>query len=66
MAGKARQSGYEVVPLPSTPTVETLDFALWRIESEIKKAVAIGGLDYLPQPSAPVDPDQLIDDDLDR
>jgi hypothetical protein len=55
-------SGYKVSALPSMPTVETIDDALWRIESEIKKAVASGAVDEQPEPSAPLDPDRLAED----
>jgi hypothetical protein len=56
------EGGYETVELPSMPTVEDLDVALWRIESEITKAVASGALEEEPEPSAPVDPDWLAED----
>jgi hypothetical protein len=58
----ASKTGYERVILPSMPTVETIDDALWRIESEIKKSVSSGALQEEPEPSAPMDPDQLADD----
>jgi hypothetical protein len=57
--------GYAVVDLPAMPTVEGIDDALWRIESEIKNAVASGALHEEPAPSAPMDPDQLADDPAD-
>jgi len=56
------KGGYETVGLPAMPTVEDLDVALWRIESEITKAVASGALEEEPESSAPVDPDRLADD----
>jgi hypothetical protein len=52
-------SGYESVELPNMPAVESIDNALWRIESEINAAVAAGQLDEIPEPSAPLDLDQL-------
>ncbi len=59
---RADEGGYEIVDLPLMPTVEDLDAALWRIESEINKAVASGALEEEPEPSAPVDPDRLAED----
>jgi hypothetical protein len=56
------QRGYEAANLPAMPTVEDLDIALWRIESEIKKAVDSGALEEEPEPSAPVDPNSLAED----
>jgi hypothetical protein len=56
------ESGYEAAELPTMPTVEDLDVALWRIESEITMAVASGALEEEPEPSAPVDPDRLAED----
>jgi len=56
------EGGYETVELPAMPTVEDLDVALWRIESEITKAVASGALEEEPESSAPVDPDRLAED----
>jgi hypothetical protein len=59
---KGDGSGYEAVTLPAMPTVEGIDDALWRIESEIKNSVSSGALQEEPEPSAPMDPDQLADD----
>jgi hypothetical protein len=54
--------GYEPVELPLTAGVETIDIALYRIESEIDKAIA-SGIHRLPAASAaPVDPDRLTGD----
>lgn len=61
----ASQSGYERVALPNMPAVETIDDALWRIESEIEQAVASGVSQREPEPSAPMDPDQLAGDPSD-
>jgi hypothetical protein len=55
--------GYEAVALPSSSHVETLDVALWRIESEISAAIARGALNEKIQPASPVDPNELIDDE---
>jgi hypothetical protein len=54
--------GYESVSLPDMPAVETIDNALWRIESEIQKAIASGAIEEIPEPSAPMELDQLSDD----
>jgi hypothetical protein len=55
--------GYVPVELPLTPGVETIDTALYRIESEIERALSTGA--HL-QPAAPTDPilntDRLFDD----
>jgi hypothetical protein len=56
-------TGYVPVHLPANPHVESLDVALWRIESEIGKAIARGALEEKVTPAAPVDPDQLIPDE---
>ncbi len=56
-------SGYRPVALPDGSAVEDLDTALWRIESEIADATAGGALTANFEPSAPVDPDLLLDDD---
>lgn len=58
----ADRTAYEPVELPEDSNVEDLDIALWRIESEINKAMAEGALNEKIQPAAPVDPDQLEDD----
>jgi hypothetical protein len=63
---KPQEDGYELASLPDMPSVETIDVALWRIESEISKAVAAGSLSEEPETSAPIDVDQLADDDLDE
>jgi hypothetical protein len=54
--------GYERVVLPNMPSVETIDDALWRVESEINQAVSSGALQQEHESSAPMDPDQLADD----
>jgi hypothetical protein len=56
------RTGYEVVPLPDGSTVEGLDTALWRIETEIEDAMAAGVLDEDVEPSAPIDPGRLLVD----
>lgn len=56
-------SGYEEVPLTLTHGVETIDNALYRIESEIEKALRSGSYHSTPDPAAPVDPDALVDDE---
>lgn len=60
-------TGYVLVPLPAAdPSSESrvveLDDALWRIESEIRKAVSRGLGEQVPDLAAPVDPDQLAPD----
>lgn len=58
-------NGYELVKLPSTKSavqVVELDNALWQIESEIKKAKRKKLDKVKSEPAAPVDPDQLADD----
>lgn len=57
-------SGYVPVALPEGSAVESIDEALWRIESEIAEALRRGVLTERIVPSAPVDPDQLLADDL--
>lgn len=57
------EDGYELVTLPDVPTVETIDAALWRIETEIKEAISGGALDEAEEPAAPIDLAQLTDDD---
>lgn len=54
--------GYVPVALPGGPSVETLDVALWRIESEISEAIESGAAREPIEPSAPVDADELIPD----
>jgi len=55
-------TGYEPVELPAASTVETLDDALWRIESEIKKAIADGAVQEKAESAAPIDLDELEPD----
>lgn len=55
--------GYEEVPLSLTAGVETLDSALYRIESEIEQALASGVYQRRAESSAPHDPQTLIDDE---
>lgn len=55
-------TAYEPVELPEGSNVEDVDLALWRIESEISKAIAAGALQEKIEPAAPVDPDQLEPD----
>jgi hypothetical protein len=57
------EDGYESVTLPDVPTVETIDAALWRIETEIKEAASSGALEEEPEPATPVDLNLLTDDD---
>jgi len=59
---KPGEDGYEPVILPDVPTVETVDVALWRIETEIKEAVATRIPDEEPEAAAPIDIDRLTDD----
>ncbi|MEN3281500.1 MAG: hypothetical protein V7607_2640 [Solirubrobacteraceae bacterium] len=59
-------TGYVAAPLPPSPHVESLDVALWRIESEIGKAIARGALHETVTPAAPVDPAELVGDDADN
>lgn len=56
-------TGYQEVPLTLTPDVETLDSALYRIESEIDQALQSGSYRRRGEPSAPIDPETLIDDE---
>ena len=49
-------SGYEPIDLELTPGVETLDVALYRIESEIEKAFASGIYKQHEDSAAPVRP----------
>ena len=58
----AARRGYEPVALPDGSTVEDIDTALWRIESEINEALGSGALNAPIETSAPVDPDSLLDD----
>lgn len=58
----AEATGYEPVELPENSNIENLDNALWRIESEINKAMAEGALKERIKPAAPIDPDQLEPD----
>ena len=60
------EDGYESVTLPDMPTVETIDVALWRIETEIKEAVTNRTPIAEPEPAAPIDLDQLADDEPDQ
>jgi hypothetical protein len=55
-------TGYEPVDLPESSNIEDLDTALWRLESEINKAMGRGVLDETIAPSAPIDPDELEPD----
>lgn len=57
--------GYELLDLPDMPNVETIDVALWRIESEIVNAVESGVYELKSEPAAPVDLDQLAGDAAD-
>jgi len=59
---RADGRGYEPVNLNLTAGVETIDVALYRIESEIDKAIASGAHNRPATPGAPVDPDTLFDD----
>ena len=61
----SEEDSYEQVTLPDMPTVETIDVALWRIETEINEAVASGTPKVRPEPAAPVDLDQLVEDEPD-
>jgi hypothetical protein len=56
-------TGYRPVPLPDGSRVENIDAALWRIESEIADASASGAVSVPVEPSAPVDPALLLEDD---
>ncbi|HYV15976.1 MAG TPA: hypothetical protein VE972_08140 [Conexibacter sp.] len=53
---------YVPVPLPDGATVETIDVALWRIESEIGEAIESGALAEQVETAAPVDPVELEPD----
>ncbi|MEA2137069.1 MAG: hypothetical protein QOG56_219 [Solirubrobacteraceae bacterium] len=57
---RADGGGYEPVDLPLTAGVETIDIALYRIESEIDKAIASGSHKRPEASAAPVDPDGLV------
>jgi hypothetical protein len=57
------EDGYVPIRLPEGSTVESIDEALWRIESEIAEAIRRGALSEQVEPSAPVDADQLLADD---
>jgi hypothetical protein len=59
---RADSSGYEPVNLNLTAGVETIDVALYRIESEIDKAIASGAHKQPATAAAPIDPDTLLDD----
>ncbi len=56
-------TGYRPVPLPDGSSIEDLDSALWRIESEIADANSTGALNAPVEPSAPVDPALLLEDE---
>jgi len=56
---------YLPAPLPDGSTVETIDVALWRIESEIGEAIESGALAEQVEAAAPVDPDELEPDPAD-
>jgi hypothetical protein len=60
---RADESGYEEAPLARTTGVEDIDTALYRIESEIDKAIATGLHKQSVASAAPVDPDTLEDDE---
>jgi hypothetical protein len=55
-------NGYAEVALPQGSSVETVDMALYRIESEIKKAISTGAATKPIVPAAPVDPATLLDE----
>ncbi|HZZ19095.1 MAG TPA: hypothetical protein VFE25_06995 [Opitutaceae bacterium] len=57
-----QEDGYELIALPDMPTVETIDVALWRIETEIAEAISKGAPDEEPETASPVDLDQLADE----
>jgi hypothetical protein len=57
------EDGYVPIELPEGSTVESIDEALWRIESEIAEAVRRGALNEQVESSAPVDADELLADD---
>lgn len=59
---RADAEGYEEVPLTLTPGVESIDVALYRIESEIEKALSSGTFERPSEPAAPINPDSLLDD----
>jgi hypothetical protein len=59
----SEEDGYELVTLPDVPTVETIDVAMWRIETEIKETIASGSSNNAPHPVTPVDLDQLVSED---
>lgn len=59
---RADDLGYDELKLPLTAGVETVDVALYRIESEIDKAIASGSHKLPAETAAPVDPDTLEDD----
>lgn len=56
------EMGYEEVSLVLTPGVETIDVALYRIESEIERAVRSGSHNQAEDSAAPVDTDTLAED----
>jgi hypothetical protein len=60
--GPVNGGGYEPIELDLRPGVETLDVAIYRIESEIDKALASGIYKQAEASAAPVDPDTLLDD----
>lgn len=60
---KADGTGYEPVDLPEGSNVEDIDIALWRIESEISKAISDGALEEKIEPAAPIDPEELAPDE---
>ena len=53
---------YVPVALPDGSTVESIDVALWRIESEISEAIEHGAMHKRVEPSAPMDADDLLPD----
>jgi hypothetical protein len=56
----ADDQGHKPVVLDLTAGVETIDVALYRIESEIDKAIATGAHKQPATPAAQVDPDTLF------
>ncbi len=59
---RPQEDGYELLQLPDMPTVESIDVALWRIETEISEAISGGAVEEDPEAAAPVDLGQLADD----
>jgi hypothetical protein len=53
------RNGYEVVELPLVSPVETIENALWRIESEIRQAIATGAGKETPEQAQPMALDEL-------